>query len=42
MVEPTELNVLEWDAENLRITNDAKANALLTRPYRAGWEVPPA
>lgn len=40
--EPEEMNVLEWDAENLRIKNNAAANALLTRPYRPGWEVPPA
>ena len=39
---PEEMNVLEWDAENLRITNNPAANALLTRVYRPGWEVPPA
>ena len=41
-VTPEEMNVLEWDAENLRITNNTAAQALLTRKYRAGWEVPPA
>jgi predicted dehydrogenase len=41
-VTPEEMNVLEWDAENLRITNNAEAQALLTRKYRPGWEVPPA
>jgi predicted dehydrogenase len=41
-VAPGEANVLEWDAENLRIRNDVRANALLTRTYRSGWEVPAA
>lgn len=41
-IEPKELNVLEWDAANLRIPNHAAANALLTRAYRPGWEVSPA
>ena len=41
-VTPEELNVLTWDAENLRITNNVEANALLTRTYRKGWEVSPA
>jgi predicted dehydrogenase len=40
--EEKEMNVLEWDAENLRITNNAEAQALLTRSYRKGWEVTPA
>jgi predicted dehydrogenase len=39
---PEEMNILEWDAENLRIKNHAEANALLTRAYRPGWQVPPA
>lgn len=30
---------LEWDAENLRITNLEAANRRLTRDYRAGWAV---
>lgn len=42
VIEPKEVNTLEWDAENLRITNNAEANALLTRTYRPGWEVTPA
>jgi predicted dehydrogenase len=33
---------LLWDAQNGRITNHAAANALLTKTYRAGWEVTPA
>jgi predicted dehydrogenase len=37
-----EVNVLQWDAANLRITNNAAANALLTKSYRPGWEVPAA
>ena len=30
---------LAWDADALRVTNVAAANALLRRTYRAGWEV---
>ena len=30
---------LEWDGENLRIPNDAKAHALVNPPYRAGWSL---
>jgi hypothetical protein len=41
-VAPEELNVLEWDAVNLRITNSKEAQALLTRTYRRGWDVTPA
>ena len=33
---------LKWDAENLRFTNNVEANALLTKTYRKGWEVPAA
>lgn len=29
---------LEWDAEAMRFTNDAEANALVDPPYRQGWE----
>lgn len=29
---------LQWDAENLKVTNSEKATALLTKKYRAGWE----
>jgi len=28
---------LYWDAENLRITNEAEANQYVNEPYRAGW-----
>ena len=28
---------IEWDAGEMRVTNNAAANALLGRPYRAGW-----
>jgi len=28
-----------WDGPNLRITNDGKANKLLHREYRKGWEL---
>ena len=30
---------LEWDAENLRFTNEDSANKFLRRTYRRGWEV---
>ena len=30
---------LEWDAEKFEITNDKKANELLSKTYRKGWEV---
>ena len=30
---------LEWDAENLKFSNKPEASKLLTRDYRAGWEV---
>lgn len=29
--------LLEWDAPNMRITNDEEANAWLNPPYRKGW-----
>jgi predicted dehydrogenase len=41
-IAPEEMNVLEWDEQNLRFKNSEEANALLTRSYRAGWEVPSA
>jgi predicted dehydrogenase len=28
---------IEWDAENMKITNNVAANKLLGRSYRAGW-----
>jgi predicted dehydrogenase len=31
---------LEWDGEKERITNSEEANALLTRQYRAPWNLP--
>lgn len=30
---------LEWDAAGLRVANSPPATALLTKPYRRGWEV---
>ena len=30
---------LEWDAENLRITNSEAATKLLTKNYREGWKI---
>jgi predicted dehydrogenase len=30
---------LEWDALNLRVTNEKKANEFVRRKYRKGWEV---
>jgi hypothetical protein len=34
--------VLQWDAAKLRFTNSPEANAMLTKAYRPGWEVPAA
>jgi hypothetical protein len=31
--------VLEWDAANLRFANSPEADKLLTKSYRAGFEV---
>ena len=30
---------IEWDAENLKITNVADANQWLRSDYRNGWEL---
>ncbi|MEM8671442.1 MAG: Gfo/Idh/MocA family oxidoreductase [Planctomycetota bacterium] len=30
---------LEWDAENLKVTNYEPANELISKTYREGWEV---
>ena len=30
---------LEWDAKNLRITNNAEANELVKPVFRKGWEL---
>lgn len=30
---------VEWDAVNLKVTNDSSANQYVTRDYRKGWEV---
>ena len=30
---------LEWDARNLKVTNNDKAAALVRREYRKGWEL---
>ena len=30
---------LQWDGENMRVTNYEKANEWVTREYRAGWEL---
>ena len=30
---------LEWDAANLKFTNDTEANRFVRRQYRRGWEV---
>ena len=30
---------LEWDAENLRVTNSEAATKLLTKSYREGWKI---
>jgi predicted dehydrogenase len=31
---------LEWDSKQFKVTNDPEANALITKPYRKGWELP--
>jgi hypothetical protein len=31
---------LEWDGAREDVVGDAAASALLSRPYRAGWEYP--
>ncbi len=31
---------LDWDPDEMKITNAAEANKLLTRSYREGWELP--
>ena len=41
-LDPKDTHALQWDAENCRITNHAAAHALLTKTYRAGWQVTPA
>jgi len=30
---------IEWDAASLRVTNSARADGLIRKDYRAGWEV---
>ncbi|MFC1530287.1 Gfo/Idh/MocA family protein [Gemmatimonadota bacterium] len=30
---------LEWDGENMVVTNEPEANRFVTREYRAGWEL---
>ena len=30
---------LEWDPENLKVTNIPEANAFLSKTYREGWQV---
>ena len=31
--------MLEWDAQAMRVTNDPEANSLIAPPYRAGWSL---
>jgi hypothetical protein len=31
---------LDWDGEKERVIGDEAANALLSRPYRKGWDYP--
>ncbi len=33
---------IEWDSENLRVTNTTKGDPFLRKQYRQGWEVPEA
>ena len=37
-----EASVLVWEAERLQFPKNPEFNALLTKVYRPGWEVPPA
>jgi hypothetical protein len=30
---------LEWDGDNLKVTNNAEANALINPPCREGWRI---
>ena len=30
---------LNWDAKNLKVTNDQAANKLISKSYRKGWEI---
>ena len=30
---------IAWDAANLRVTNNAEAEALVRKPYREGWSL---
>lgn len=30
---------IQWDARQLKVTNDARANELVTKQYRKGWEL---
>jgi hypothetical protein len=30
---------IQWDAANMRVTNDESANRFIRRPYRPGWGV---
>ena len=30
---------IDWDAERMKITNSAEANAFLRREYREGWSL---
>ena len=32
-------DALEWDAKNLKVTNSERAQALIRKEYRKGWEV---
>jgi hypothetical protein len=30
---------LEWNGDNIRITNDEEVNRLINPPYRHGWSL---
>ncbi|WP_168564234.1 Gfo/Idh/MocA family protein [Crateriforma spongiae] len=30
---------IQWDADNLKVTNDSQANQYISKTYRPGWEV---
>ena len=41
-IESPRATVLKWDAENFKFASNPEADALLTKAYREGWQVPAA
>jgi hypothetical protein len=42
VVEGADVTPLDWDAAAMKFPSAPEADALLTKPYRAGWDVPAA